>query len=151
MFRLEIIVAKTRVFEIARELGVTSKDVIAKCEAEDIPGITNHMSAVGIGLAATIREWFSGASAVSTAVETAAPVDVAAAQAKATKTKRKATRKKPEPATIEPTAAITSTPSPPRRPTSTGTASSGPRPLATGASASTWRPASAVSSGMSDR
>ena len=59
---LEMIVAKkgstTRVFQLAKELGVSSKDIIAKCQAEDIQGITNHMSAVNIGLAATIREWF---------------------------------------------------------------------------------------------
>jgi translation initiation factor IF-2 len=91
-----MIVAKkgstTRVFQLAKELGVSSKDIIAKCQAEDIQGITNHMSAVNIGLAATIREWFgeSGGS-VATAVETAAPVDIAAARAKV---KRKATRKK---------------------------------------------------------
>ena len=41
----------TRVFQLAKELGVTSKDLIAKCQAEDIPGITNHMSTVSLGLA----------------------------------------------------------------------------------------------------
>ncbi|NNF41744.1 MAG: hypothetical protein HKN62_01625, partial [Phycisphaerales bacterium] len=40
----------TRVFQLARELGVTSKDVVAKCKSEQIPGITNHMSAVSLGL-----------------------------------------------------------------------------------------------------
>ena len=68
----------TRVFQLAKELGVTSKDVVAKCKAEDIPNITNHMSAVSVGLAATIREWFDGESVgVGVAVETAPPVDVA--------------------------------------------------------------------------
>ena len=63
-----------RVFQLAKELGVSSKDVVAKCKLEDIPGITNHMSAVSLGLAATIREWFSASeSSVATAVETAAP------------------------------------------------------------------------------
>ena len=65
-----------RVFELARELSVTSKDVIAKCEAEGIPNITNHMSTMSLGLGATVREWFGEGSA-TTAVETAAPVDVA--------------------------------------------------------------------------
>ncbi|MHC4653205.1 MAG: translation initiation factor IF-2 N-terminal domain-containing protein, partial [Planctomycetota bacterium] len=59
-----------RVFELARELGVTSKDLIAKCEAEGIPKITNHMSTMSLGLAATVREWFGeGQSNVTTAVE----------------------------------------------------------------------------------
>ncbi len=81
-----------RVFELARELSVSSKDVIKKCEAEGIPAITNHMSTMSLGLAATVREWFGeGSVGTTTAVETAAPVDVAKARAKA---KRKAPRKK---------------------------------------------------------
>jgi translation initiation factor IF-2 len=78
--------AATRVFQIAKELGVDSKDIVAKCIAEEIPGIENHMSVVSIGLAATIREWFSeGQGSVATAVETAAAVDVVKARAKARK------------------------------------------------------------------
>jgi len=89
-------ISTIRVFELARELGVTSKDLIAKCEAEDIPNITNHMSTMSLGLAATVREWFSDSDGSSiTAVETAAPVDVEKARAKAQK---KASRKKKVPA-----------------------------------------------------
>ena len=65
--------ATTRVFQLAKELGVDSKDIVAKCQAEEIPDITNHMSTLSAGLSATIREWFSeghGAGA-ATAVETA--------------------------------------------------------------------------------
>ena len=40
-----------RVHKLAKELGISSKDVIAKCEAEGIPGIENHLSPVSIGLA----------------------------------------------------------------------------------------------------
>lgn len=64
-----------KVFEIARELGVESKDIIAKCKAEGIPKIDSYRSPVSVGLAATIREWFS-ASAATTAVETTAHIDV---------------------------------------------------------------------------
>ena len=80
-----------RVHKVAKELGVSSKDIIAKCEAEGIADITNHMSAVSLGLAQTIKEWFgsSGEAGSATAVETAAPVDVAKARAKAKKTVRK--------------------------------------------------------------
>lgn len=74
-----------RVHQIAKELGVASKDVVAKCSEEGVPDITNHMSAISIGLAATIREWFGGADTGGTAVQTAAPVDVARARAKAKK------------------------------------------------------------------
>ncbi len=85
-----------RVHTLAKELGVSSKDIIAKCVAEDIPDITNHMSAVSIGLSHTVREWFSGAAEASgTAVETAAKVDVVKARAKAKKAPKKAAPKAP--------------------------------------------------------
>ena len=64
-----------RVFEIAKELGVKSKAILLKCEAEGIPGMNNHMSSVSAGLEATIRDWFSE-GAGGTAVETAAAVDL---------------------------------------------------------------------------
>jgi translation initiation factor IF-2 len=74
-----------RVHQIAKELGVTSKDVVAKCKEEDVPNITNHMSAISVGLGATIREWFGEAASGGTAVQTATPVDVKQARAKAKK------------------------------------------------------------------
>jgi translation initiation factor IF-2 len=87
--------AATRIHHLATELGVNSKDIIAKCEAEGIPNITNHMSTVSMGLAQTIREWFSaGAEVESTAVETAAPVDIVKVRARATKKSSKKARSK---------------------------------------------------------
>jgi translation initiation factor IF-2 len=65
---------------------VKSKAIVTKCEAEGIPGITNHMSSVSAGLEATIREWFAGGEAEGesrgTAVETAAKVDLTKARVK---------------------------------------------------------------------
>ena len=52
-----------------------------------IPDITNHMSAISVGLSVTVREWFGEGSSASTAVETAAPVDVEAARKKAPRKK----------------------------------------------------------------
>ncbi len=65
----------TKVHQLAKELGVDSKDIVEKCRAEEIPGIKDYRSAVSVGLAQTIREWFS-ADAPKTAVEKAAHVDV---------------------------------------------------------------------------
>ncbi len=80
----------TRVHQIAKELGVTSKDIVKKCEEEAIPSVTNHMSTLSAGLAATIREWFASSEGnVATAVQTAAPVDVDKARKKAKKKARK--------------------------------------------------------------
>ncbi len=84
----ETILAKAkRVFEIAKTLGVTSKAIVAKCQAEGVPGITNHMSTVKIGLVQTITEWFSeedtpGVAAAHTAVEVAEKVDLTKARAR---------------------------------------------------------------------
>ena len=92
--------AKKRVFELAKELGVKSKAIVEKCEAEGVPGITNHMSTVKTGLEMTIREWFASAEGEAggqaepeadtgaaeqaegsqTAVETAEPVDISKAR-----------------------------------------------------------------------
>jgi translation initiation factor IF-2 len=66
-----------RVFEIAKEMGVSAKAIVAKCHAEGIPESTikGHMSTVTAGLEATIREWFSSGEH-ATAVETAEKVNL---------------------------------------------------------------------------
>lgn len=70
-------VAKTlRVHHLAKELGVASKEIIAKCNAEGVePQMKNHMAAVSIGLAESIREWFSAGADVTT-IEVATRVDL---------------------------------------------------------------------------
>lgn len=67
-----------RVYEIAKELGVASKAIVDKCNAEGVPGVDTHMSPVKIGLEMTIREWFTQHTAQdpSTAVEETKPVDL---------------------------------------------------------------------------
>jgi len=50
--------AATRVYILAKELGVKSKAIVEKCQAEELD-IKNHMSTISAGLAATIREWFN--------------------------------------------------------------------------------------------
>ncbi|MBL0922052.1 MAG: translation initiation factor IF-2 [Phycisphaerales bacterium] len=65
-----------RIFEIAKELEVSSKAIVEKCIAEGIPGVNNHMSSISAGLEATIREWFSADHSVATAVETTEKVDL---------------------------------------------------------------------------
>ena len=77
-----------RVFEIAKELGVKSKAILLKCQAEGIP-MNNHMSSVSVGLEATIREWFGGSS--HSAIETTEKVDIDKVR---TKPKKKTSAKK---------------------------------------------------------
>lgn len=77
-----------RIFEIAKELGVDSKAIVAKCQAEGIPAETvkNHMSTVSVGLEVTIREWFSEHVAnAGSAVETAEKVDLDKVKVKSTR------------------------------------------------------------------
>ena len=66
---------KMRVHILARELKVPSKVTVTKCRAEGL-SVTNHMSTLSAGLAATIREWFSEGQH-DTTVETTSRVDLA--------------------------------------------------------------------------
>lgn len=99
---------KLRVHILSKELGVTSKAIIDKCQAEEVEGITNHMSTVSAGLAETIREWFSD-SAHKTAIEDKAPVDLAKVRVKRTRKKVAAT---PETAEGEATVTVAAPPAP---------------------------------------
>ena len=78
-----------RVNQLAKELGVESKAILAKCRDEGLADkVSNHMSMLSIGLAETVREWFAGGGGVSTAVETAAPVEVATKPRRTVRKKR---------------------------------------------------------------
>jgi len=79
--------ASTRVYILAKELGVKSASIVKKCQDEGLD-IKNHMSVIKAGLAATIREWFSEGENVTT-VETTERVDL-----KKVRVKKKATKKK---------------------------------------------------------
>ena len=65
----------TRVYLLAKELGVKSQAIVEKCQAEGLDDIKNHMAVISVGLSATIREWFSEGDH-TTAIEKAAPVDL---------------------------------------------------------------------------
>ncbi len=67
-----------RVNQLAKELGVESKAILAKCREEGLGDkVPNHMSTLSLGLAQSVREWFSGGGGgVATAVETARSVAV---------------------------------------------------------------------------
>jgi translation initiation factor IF-2 len=68
------VAATLRVHTLAKELGVPSKAIIEKCHAEGIE-LKNHMAAISLGLAESIREWFSVGDDI-TSVEVAERVDV---------------------------------------------------------------------------
>jgi translation initiation factor IF-2 len=68
------LVATTRVYILANELGVKSSAIIKKCQDEGLD-VKNHMAVLSAGLAATIREWFSEGDNVTT-IETAEKVDL---------------------------------------------------------------------------
>jgi len=71
-----VLAEKMRVHILAKELNVTSKAVLEKCRAEGLGSVVkNHMSALGAGLEATIREWFSE-GLHSTTIETAERIDL---------------------------------------------------------------------------
>ncbi len=84
-----------RIFELARELGVTSKVVLTKCRDEGLD-IKNHMSTVSAGLEATVREWFSDAASGETAVEVGKHIDLEKARDEAKKARRRRKKKSDE-------------------------------------------------------
>ena len=81
-----------RINQLAKDLGVESKAILAKCRDEGLgEKVPNHMSVVSVGLAETIKEWFTGHDAGGgggTAVETAPPVEAKPKAARA-RTKKK--------------------------------------------------------------
>ncbi len=84
--------ASTRVYKLAKELGVKSSAIVEKCQAEGLD-VKNHMSTISAGLAATIKEWFSEGENVTT-VETSSKVDLKSVRRK--KRKKKKAKKKEE-------------------------------------------------------
>jgi translation initiation factor IF-2 len=83
--------ATTRVYILAKELGVKSTAIVKKCQDENLD-VKNHMSTISAGLAATIREWFSEGQNVTT-VETTEKVDLKKVRTKTKKKKKKASPK----------------------------------------------------------
>jgi translation initiation factor IF-2 len=86
--------AATRVYILAKELGVKSSAIVKKCQNEGLD-VKNHMSAISAGLAATIREWFSEGENITT-IETATKVDLKKVRIRKKKTVKKAKPKAPE-------------------------------------------------------
>ncbi len=80
---------KIRITALAKDLGVTPKDIMEKCAVEGVEGVTTPQSTVTVGLAETIKEWF-GSGTGSAAAETAEHVNVDAARDRV----KKATAKK---------------------------------------------------------
>ena len=78
--------AATKVHILAKELGVKSKAIVEKCQAEGLDNIKTHMSTVSAGLAATINEWFSEGEH-TTVLETAERVDLKKVRVRKTKKK----------------------------------------------------------------
>ncbi|NIP25534.1 MAG: translation initiation factor IF-2 [Phycisphaerae bacterium] len=83
--------ATTRVYILAKELGVKSTAIVKKCQDEGLD-VKNHMSTISAGLAATIREWFSEGENITT-VETTEKVDL-----KKVRIRKKKTQKRKPPA-----------------------------------------------------
>jgi translation initiation factor IF-2 len=92
--------AATRVYILAKELGVKSTAIVKKCQDEGLD-VKNHMSWISAGLTATVREWFSEGEHVTT-VETTKKVDLKKVRLKKKRTTKKAKKaKKVEPSVPE--------------------------------------------------
>jgi translation initiation factor IF-2 len=104
-----LFLATTRVYILAKELGVKSSAVVKKCQDEGLD-VKNHMSVISAGLAATGREWFREGENVTT-VETSEKVDLEKVRVK--KKKRKV---ETEPSIVETAAPEVTQPGPAVRP-----------------------------------
>lgn len=51
----------TRVYILARELGVKSSEIVKKCQAVELAAVRNHMAIISPEVAAAIRLWFTKA------------------------------------------------------------------------------------------
>ncbi|MGD0596756.1 MAG: translation initiation factor IF-2 [Sedimentisphaerales bacterium] len=96
--------AVTRVYLLARELGVSSTAIMKKCQDEGLD-IKNHMATISAGLAATIREWFSEGDH-TTAVETTDKVDLEKVRVKKSRSKKSAEAAPPPAETPQETPAV---------------------------------------------
>ena len=86
-----------KVHQLAKELNVSSKDIVAWCQKEEIPDIANHLSNVSMGLAETLRAQFKDAAPSADALsDSDSASESASAEAPAgtvTTTKKKTTKK----------------------------------------------------------
>ncbi|GJQ29789.1 MAG: translation initiation factor IF-2 [Phycisphaerae bacterium] len=89
---------KIKIHQVAKEIGVDSKVIIAKLVTEEIPDASKmtHMSPIPLGLAVSIREWFKDAGTHATAVETGAKVDVEVVKKQPTARKKASPKKTPD-------------------------------------------------------
>jgi len=88
-----------RVYQLAKELGVKSTAIVAKCQAEGLD-VKNHMATLSAGLEATICEWFSEGEH-QTAIETTQRVDLKKARTPKKKKRIVKSKKKAKAATEE--------------------------------------------------
>ncbi len=93
-----------KVFELAKELNIDHRAIVAKCRAEGIPEtvVKTHMSPVSAGLEATIREWFAGGVGGGTAVETADKIDIETVKIKPKRAASKAAKASPSKVDVTP-------------------------------------------------
>src|SRR6476659_5483523 len=94
VYRRSVLAKGIRVNQLAKELGVESKSILTKLRDEGLGDkAPNHMSVLPLGLAESVREWFSagllGGGGGGTAVETAPPVEAKPKRSRTT-TKKKA-------------------------------------------------------------
>lgn len=110
-----------RVNALAKELGVESKAILLKLKEEGLgDAAPNHMSVISLGLAESVREWFSASHGTGTAIETAAPVALAEKPKPATRRRKKTEAAAEQPSEQKPeladSAAATATEAPPAKP-----------------------------------
>ena len=84
-----------RVNQLAKELGIPSKLILERCKTEGLGDkVPNHMTVMSLGLAETVREWFTGGEAGGTAIAVETATEEATAESEAEAKSRIARRRK---------------------------------------------------------
>ena len=105
-------IAKVRVSQLAKELGIASKEIIARCGTEGLDDVKQPQSTVSAGLAETIRDWFAGAASVAVAAPVVAATAVVDAPAP-TKAKRGVSQPTPPSSPVAKPVVVKTIPPPP--------------------------------------
>ena len=83
-----------RVHQLANELNVRSREVLARCEADEVPDVANHMSTISSEVADQIRAWFAKQSSTAPPAGQAAASDNGQSEPAGPKKRRRSRRRR---------------------------------------------------------
>ncbi len=83
-----------RVHQLANELNVKSREVLTRCEVDQVPDVANHMSTISSNVADQIRAWFAQQPSVAPPAGPAAASDNGQSEPAGPKKRRRSRRRR---------------------------------------------------------